>query len=107
MRRIHLASSLELYTGLVLVLASFEWLSCLTVEEAWATIRQGWTEYISQPVLPASLAYVLICFNVALVPGALMTTFLIHHGTCICIPAGPGCRSRDHSGQLTHGAPAL
>lgn len=51
------------------------------VEEAWATIRQGWTEYISQPVLPASLAYVLICFNVALVPGALMTTFLIHHGT--------------------------
>ncbi|CAN6358429.1 unnamed protein product [Urochloa humidicola] len=51
-----------------------------TVEEAWATIRHGWTEYIRQLVLPASLAYVLVCFNVALAPGALMTTFLIHHG---------------------------
>ncbi|RLN00279.1 solute carrier family 40 member 3, chloroplastic-like [Panicum miliaceum] len=49
-------------------------------EEAWATIRRGWTEYLRQPVLPASLAYVLVCFNVALAPGALMTTFLIHHG---------------------------
>ncbi|PUZ63864.1 hypothetical protein GQ55_3G100700 [Panicum hallii var. hallii] len=49
-------------------------------EEAWATIRHGWTEYLRQPVLPASLAYVLVCFNVALAPGALMTTFLIHHG---------------------------
>ncbi|CAN6345169.1 unnamed protein product [Urochloa humidicola] len=51
-----------------------------TVEEAWATIRHGWAEYVRQPVLPASLAYVLVCFNVALAPGALMTTFLIHHG---------------------------
>ncbi|CAN6349607.1 unnamed protein product [Urochloa humidicola] len=49
-------------------------------EEAWATIRHGWAEYVRQPVLPASLAYVLVCFNVALAPGALMTTFLIHHG---------------------------
>ncbi|CAL4895855.1 unnamed protein product [Urochloa decumbens] len=51
-----------------------------TAEEAWATIRHGWAEYVRQPVLPASLAYVLVCFNVALAPGALMTTFLIHHG---------------------------
>uniref|UniRef100_A0A0E0KY51 Solute carrier family 40 member n=1 Tax=Oryza punctata TaxID=4537 RepID=A0A0E0KY51_ORYPU len=51
-----------------------------TVKEAVATIRQGWSEYMRQPVLPASLAYVLVCFNVALAPGALMTTFLIHHG---------------------------
>ncbi|XP_062181409.1 solute carrier family 40 member 3, chloroplastic-like isoform X2 [Phragmites australis] len=50
------------------------------VEESLATIRRGWSEYIRQPVLPASLAYVLVCFNVALAPGALMTTFLIHHG---------------------------
>ncbi|KAF7041947.1 hypothetical protein CFC21_051663 [Triticum aestivum] len=50
------------------------------VVDAVATIRRGWSEYISQPVLPASLAYVLVCFNVALAPGALMTTFLIHHG---------------------------
>ncbi|XP_071675428.1 solute carrier family 40 member 3, chloroplastic isoform X1 [Lolium perenne] len=51
-----------------------------TVADASATIRHGWREYISQPVLPASLAYVLVCFNVALAPGALMTTFLIHNG---------------------------
>ncbi|KAM0914915.1 hypothetical protein ACQ4PT_011187 [Festuca glaucescens] len=50
------------------------------VVDASATIRHGWSEYISQPVLPASLAYVLVCFNVALAPGALMTTFLIHNG---------------------------
>ncbi|KAM0899773.1 hypothetical protein ACQ4PT_021064 [Festuca glaucescens] len=50
------------------------------VVDASATIRHGWREYISQPVLPASLAYVLVCFNVALAPGALMTTFLIHNG---------------------------
>ncbi|WVZ96101.1 hypothetical protein U9M48_041782 [Paspalum notatum var. saurae] len=50
------------------------------VGEAWATVRRGWSEYVRQPVLPASLAYVLVCFNVALAPGALMTTFLIHHG---------------------------
>ncbi|GJN36156.1 hypothetical protein PR202_gb24995 [Eleusine coracana subsp. coracana] len=49
-------------------------------EEAVGTIRRGWGEYVRQPVLPASLAYVLVCFNVALAPGALMTTFLIHHG---------------------------
>lgn len=54
----------------------------MAVEEAWATISHGWTEYIRQPVLPASLAYVLVCFNVALAPGALMTTFLVHNGTC-------------------------
>uniref|UniRef100_A0A0A8XUY4 Solute carrier family 40 member n=1 Tax=Arundo donax TaxID=35708 RepID=A0A0A8XUY4_ARUDO len=50
------------------------------VEEALATVKSGWSEYVRQPVLPASLAYVLVCFNVALAPGALMTTFLIHHG---------------------------
>lgn len=50
------------------------------VGKAWETIRHGWTEYLRQPVLPASLAYVLVCFNVALAPGALMTTFLIHLG---------------------------
>ncbi|KAH6802525.1 iron-regulated protein 3 [Perilla frutescens var. frutescens] len=42
--------------------------------------KHGWFEYIQQPVLPASLAYVLLCFNVALAPGGLMTAFLTHHG---------------------------
>uniref|UniRef100_A0A0D9ZTT6 Solute carrier family 40 member n=1 Tax=Oryza glumipatula TaxID=40148 RepID=A0A0D9ZTT6_9ORYZ len=56
-----------------------------TVEEAVATVRNGWSEYMRQPVLPASLAYVLVCFNVALAPGALMTTFLIHQGEMMCM----------------------
>jgi iron-regulated transporter 1 len=68
-------------------------LSYMTVVDASATIRHGWREYIGQPVLPASLAYVLVCFNVALAPGALMTTFLIHNGACICTAA---CCSRYH-----------
>ncbi|XP_040380403.1 solute carrier family 40 member 3, chloroplastic-like isoform X1 [Oryza brachyantha] len=51
-----------------------------SVEKTVETVRQGWSEYVRQPVLPASLAYVLVCFNVALAPGALMTTFLIHQG---------------------------
>lgn len=43
-------------------------------------IKQGWSEYMQQPVLPASLAYVLLCFNVVLAPGGLMTAFLTHRG---------------------------
>ncbi|KAL8543501.1 hypothetical protein ACS0TY_004155 [Phlomoides rotata] len=41
--------------------------------------KHGWFEYIQQPVLPASLAYVLLYFNVALGPGGLMTAFLTQH----------------------------
>ncbi|GFP80357.1 solute carrier family 40 member 3 chloroplastic [Phtheirospermum japonicum] len=43
-------------------------------------IKHGWFEYIQQPVLPASLAYVLLYFNVVLAPGGLMTAFLTQHG---------------------------
>lgn len=43
-------------------------------------IKHGWFEYIQQPVLPASLAYVLLYFNVVLTPGGLMTAFLTQHG---------------------------
>ncbi|CAA0816528.1 Solute carrier family 40 member 3- chloroplastic [Striga hermonthica] len=43
-------------------------------------IKHGWFEYIKQPVLPASLAYVLLYFNVVLAPGGLMTAFLTHNG---------------------------
>lgn len=43
-------------------------------------IQNGWYEYIQQPVLPASLAYVLLYFNVVLAPGGLMTAFLTQHG---------------------------
>ncbi|KAL5202189.1 hypothetical protein ABZP36_013141 [Zizania latifolia] len=50
----------------------------VTVEEAIAITRQGWREYMNQPVLLVSLAYVLVCFNVTLAPDALMNTFLIH-----------------------------
>lgn len=37
---------------------------------------QGWSQYLMQPVLPASLAYVLLSFNAVLAPGGLMTTYL-------------------------------
>ncbi|XVF31472.1 hypothetical protein REPUB_Repub16aG0148900 [Reevesia pubescens] len=43
-------------------------------------IKLGWREYIQQPVLPASLAYVLLYFNVVLTPGNLMTAFLTQRG---------------------------
>ncbi|KAE8010331.1 hypothetical protein FH972_006708 [Carpinus fangiana] len=43
-------------------------------------IRHGWKEYMQQPVLPASLAYVLLYFNVVLTPGSLMTAFLTQRG---------------------------
>ncbi|XWS57422.1 hypothetical protein CRYUN_Cryun09bG0173000 [Craigia yunnanensis] len=43
-------------------------------------IKFGCREYIQQPVLPASLAYVLLYFNVVLTPGSLMTAFLTQHG---------------------------
>ncbi|KAJ8752360.1 hypothetical protein K2173_003996 [Erythroxylum novogranatense] len=44
------------------------------------TIKLGWKEYLQQPVLPASLAYVLLYFNVVLGPGSLMTAFLTQRG---------------------------
>lgn len=88
MRQVHTASSPDRTVHGVRRDSST--VSCLTAVDALATIRHGWSEYISQPVLPASLAYVLVCFNVALAPGALMTTFLIHHGACICATARPG-----------------
>ncbi|KAF4389762.1 hypothetical protein F8388_009895 [Cannabis sativa] len=40
----------------------------------------GWKEYMQQPVLPASLAYVLLYFNIVLTPGSMMTAFLTQHG---------------------------
>ncbi|KAH9611593.1 hypothetical protein KSS87_006520 [Heliosperma pusillum] len=43
-------------------------------------IKHGWTEYLQQPVLPASIAYVLLYFNIVLTPGGLMTAFLTQHG---------------------------
>ncbi|GFZ07227.1 iron-regulated protein 3 [Actinidia rufa] len=50
------------------------------VEMSVEAIRHGWVEYMKQPVLPASLAYVLLYFNVVLAPGGLMTAFLTQHG---------------------------
>lgn len=48
-------------------------------------IRCGWIEYKHQPVLPASVAYVLLYFNIALAPGAIMTAFLTHHGRILTL----------------------
>ncbi|XP_057250359.1 solute carrier family 40 member 3, chloroplastic isoform X3 [Beta vulgaris subsp. vulgaris] len=43
-------------------------------------IKHGWVEYIKQPALPASIAYVLLYFNIVLTPGGLMTAFLTQRG---------------------------
>lgn len=51
-----------------------------SVKNGMDAIRQGWKEYKHQPVLPASIAYVLLYFNIALAPGAIMTALLMHHG---------------------------
>ncbi|XP_048324841.2 solute carrier family 40 member 3, chloroplastic isoform X1 [Ziziphus jujuba] len=50
------------------------------VERGVEAIKLGWKEYMQQPVLPASLAYVLLYFNVVLTPGSLMTAFLTQRG---------------------------
>lgn len=50
------------------------------VEIGVNAIKHGWREYVQQPVLPASLAYVLLYFNVVLTPGGLMTAFLTQRG---------------------------
>lgn len=52
----------------------------LSVNTGLEAIKHGWREYIQQPVLPASLAYVLLYFNVVLTPGSLMTAFLTQRG---------------------------
>ncbi|KAE8679268.1 Solute carrier family 40 member 3 [Hibiscus syriacus] len=49
------------------------------VNTGLGAIKHGLREYIHQPVLPASLAYVLLYFNVVLTPGSLMTAFLTHN----------------------------
>ncbi|XP_020114149.1 solute carrier family 40 member 2, chloroplastic isoform X1 [Ananas comosus] len=60
------------------------------VENGLETIKHGWKEYKHQPVLPASVATVLLYFNVALAPGAIMTALLMHHGIS---PSIIGCFS--------------
>lgn len=41
---------------------------------------QGWLQYLMQPILPASIAYVLLSFNAVLAPSGLMTAFLTQRG---------------------------
>ncbi|KAG4166142.1 hypothetical protein ERO13_A13G112400v2 [Gossypium hirsutum] len=57
------------------------------VDTGLKAIKLGWSEYIQQPVLPASLAYVLLYFNV-LTPGSLMTAFLTQRGLSPSIIGG-------------------
>ncbi|KAK8954834.1 hypothetical protein KSP39_PZI001614 [Platanthera zijinensis] len=58
------------------------------VENGLESLRNGWMEYINQPVLPASLAYVFLYFNIALAPGSIMTAFLMHHGVSPSVIGG-------------------
>ncbi|KAJ8447084.1 hypothetical protein Cgig2_022813 [Carnegiea gigantea] len=50
------------------------------VDMGVGAIKHGWAEYLQQPVLPASIAYVLLYFNIVLTPGGLMTAFLTQRG---------------------------
>ncbi|KAG0616218.1 hypothetical protein M758_5G099300 [Ceratodon purpureus] len=50
------------------------------VEGGLQAVIRGWKQYLAQPVLPASLAYVLLYFNAVLAPGGLMTTYLTQQG---------------------------
>ncbi|CAN1219490.1 Solute carrier family 40 member 3, chloroplastic [Linum perenne] len=52
----------------------------IAVNRCLETFKLGWKEYIQQPVLPASIAYVLLFFNVVLGPTSLMTAFLTQRG---------------------------
>ena len=40
----------------------------------------SWQLYFQQPVLPASLAFIMLHFNAVLSPGCLMTAFLSSRG---------------------------
>ncbi|KAJ7527380.1 hypothetical protein O6H91_16G067000 [Diphasiastrum complanatum] len=48
--------------------------------ESMNFMKRGWNAYLAQPVLPASLAYILLYFNAVLSPGGLMTSFLSQSG---------------------------
>ncbi|CAI9103557.1 OLC1v1002068C1 [Oldenlandia corymbosa var. corymbosa] len=50
------------------------------MQRGFEAIKHGLVEYLHQPVLPASLSYVLLCFNVVLAPSELMTAFLTQQG---------------------------
>lgn len=50
------------------------------VQKVMDAIKCGWMEYKQQPVLPASLAYVLLYSNIVLAPGGIMTAFLTQRG---------------------------
>lgn len=60
--------------------ASERWISKNLVERGLDAIRCGWVQYKTQPVLPVSLAFVFLYFNVVLSPGGLMTSYLTHRG---------------------------
>eukprot|EP00250_Pteridium_aquilinum_P015300 c22508_g1_i2 orf=106-1806(+) len=52
----------------------------LSVSLGLEIFTQGWLLYLMQPILPASIAYVLLSFNTVLAPSSLMTTFLTQRG---------------------------
>eukprot|EP00897_Mesotaenium_endlicherianum_P010504 jgi/Mesen1/9482/ME000063S08934 len=49
---------------------------------------RGWKQFLKQPVLPASIAYVLLFFNTVLAPGSLMTSFLTTRGLDVSLVGG-------------------
>lgn len=49
-------------------------------KDSFQMLKRGWSQYLSQPALPVSLAAVFLFFNIGLAPGNLMTTFLTQKG---------------------------
>ncbi|KAK8967684.1 hypothetical protein KSP40_PGU003619 [Platanthera guangdongensis] len=81
--RFSTVTCLKLASGLMICA-----LPVLVVENGLESLRNGLMEYINQPVLPASLAYVFLYFNIALAPGSIMTAFLMHHGVSPSVIGG-------------------
>ncbi len=50
------------------------------LQASFKTGVDGWRTYLRQPIVPSSLTYVILFFNVALSPGGLITAFLASWG---------------------------
>eukprot|EP00899_Mesostigma_viride_P020952 jgi/Mesvir1/28859/Mv09984-RA.1 len=64
-----------------------EWSSSISRQLSWPSIRSSlqavgdsWSQYVSQPVFPASLTLVLLYFNHGLSPGKILNTYLLKLG---------------------------
>ncbi|CAI7823527.1 unnamed protein product, partial [Closterium sp. NIES-54] len=52
---------------------------------SFRSVVRGWRSFLGQPVLPVSVAYVLLFFNCVLSPGGLITSFLTQQGVDVSV----------------------